>query len=254
MGRSCKSSLKKLHRPARYRFTRPRLAWHYRCHAWPKGFAIHVGAHWGGRRRIRKSTSGGLAQWGRHTITICSKTQNLVAQSPGESELHGCVRGACEALGLQSRVKDFNAHPDMLMMIDANAVKGIIERNWLCRVRHIDTAHLWLQQSQARRLLPLKKAQGSSNPADVMTENLTDTETFEYIGMRDMDVVSGRSGAAAQLHNIQARKGINGHSWDQAGKKGLWRTSRHLEKDIVHTYARCWWTPPRTRHHDHAGY
>ena len=134
-----RGSLKKLVRLGRYMVTRPRLVWHFNYQQWPDCITIHVDANWAGCRRTRKSTSGGTARWGAHTIKTWSKTQGLIARSSGESELYGAVRGACEGLGLQSLMKDFGTTVDVKMLIDANAAKGIIERRGLCKVRHLDT-------------------------------------------------------------------------------------------------------------------
>ena len=66
------------------------------------------------------------------------------------------------------------------MHIDATAAKGIIEREGLSKVRYIDTDVLWLQEQQARRVLPLTKVFGTENISDLMTENLTASDINGY--------------------------------------------------------------------------
>ena len=51
---------------------------------------------------------------------------------------------------------------DVKMHIDANAAKGIVESNGSPNVKHIDLNHLWIQQEQAWRILPLAKVDGCS--------------------------------------------------------------------------------------------
>ena len=109
----------------------------------------------------------------------------MVAKSSAEAELHGTVRVSCEGLGLQTLYSDFGKAVDVRAFLDANAAKGIIERRSLCKLRHIDVDHLWLQDQQARRLLPLSKVQGSVNPADLMTKNLPAADIREYLAMLD---------------------------------------------------------------------
>ena len=62
----------------------------------------------------------------------------------------------------------------MLVLFDANAARGSIARRGLCKVRHLDVDHLWLQQQQARRLLPLRKVDGTSNIADLLAKHVND--------------------------------------------------------------------------------
>ena len=51
--------------------------------------------------------------------------------------------------------------------LDANAAEGQVERRGLPKVRHIEVDHLWLQEQQARRMLPLEKVDGAENSADL---------------------------------------------------------------------------------------
>ena len=235
MSKPNRGSLRRLTRLARYLISRPRLVLNFRYQDWPSKLVINVDADWAGCRRTRKSTSGGSAKWGRHVIKTWSKTQNRVAKSSAETELYGCIRGSCEGMGLQSLFRDFGTKVDILVLLDANAARGIIERKGLCKVRHIDTDHLWLQQAQARRILPLQKVLGTSNVADLMAKHLGETDICKYIQMLDMEFTSGRSAAAAQLHELRPGK-VPGDSWDEVGKRGRWR--RHHS-----TWRRALFTP-----------
>ena len=114
-----------------------------------------------------------------------AKTQNVVAKSSAEAELYGPVRGSCEGLGVQTLYSDFGKAVDVRVFLEANAAKGIIERRGLCKVGHTHADFLWLQDQQARRLLPLSKVQGSVNPADLMTKNLPAADIREYLAMLD---------------------------------------------------------------------
>ena len=116
-----------------------------------------------------------------HTIKTWAKAQSLIAKSTGEAELYGTVRGSCEGLGLQSLYGDFGVKAALKVYLDANAAKGIVERKGLCKVRRIDVEHLWLQQQQTRRMLPLTKILGSVNPADLMTKCLPAKDIMKYL-------------------------------------------------------------------------
>lgn len=161
------------------------------------------------------------------SLKTWSKTQTLIARSSGEAELYGTIRGACEGLGIQSLFQDFNEHVDIQVFLDANAAKGIIERKGLSKVRHLDVEHLWLQQEQSRRLLPLFNVGGTLNVADLMTTYLPEREIQKCMTMFNMEMSRGRARIAADLHHVRRRK--CGDSWDQRGRKGTWRRA-HLTR------------------------
>ena len=124
--------------------------------------------------------------------------------------------------GTTALAKDFVTHVDMLVLLDAKAARGIIERNGSCTVRHIDTDHFWLQQQQARRLLPIQHVHGTSNIADLLAKHLADTYVGTCVQMMEMEFSSRRSAAAAQLHDVRPGK-VHGDSWDEVCKRGCWR-------------------------------
>ena len=100
---------------------------------------------------------------GRHCIKSWSKTQSLVAKSSGESELCGVIRGSTEALGLATLIADLGRTVALRVHVDAAAAKGMVERQGLQKVRHLEVDHLWLQEQQARRILPLSNVLGTGN-------------------------------------------------------------------------------------------
>ena len=89
------------------------------------------------------------------------------------------------------------------MHVDATAAKGIIERKGRSKVRHIDTDVLWLQEQQARRILPLHKVLGTENVADLMTKNLSAAVIDKYVESMALDFAAGRSDIAQNLHSLQ---------------------------------------------------
>ena len=56
--------------------------------------------------------------------------------------------------------------------MDANAAIGIVQRRGLNKLIHVELDVLWIQEQQARRLLPLRKVPGPRNPSDMMTKNV----------------------------------------------------------------------------------
>ena len=85
--------------------------------------------------------------------------------------------------------------------VDANAAKGMVERQGLQKVRHLEVDHLWLQEQQARRIMPLAKVLGTENPADLMTKNVAQMLVLKYLEIMGILFAKGRAEAAAQLHS-----------------------------------------------------
>ena len=183
MSKPTMASLRRLRRIGRYLKGRPRLVWRYVFQSKQDTLIVSSDANWAGCKKSRKSTSGGSAMWGRHCLKAWAKTLQTVAMSSAESELFGIIRASCEALGLQSLIEGFLLEAKVRIQVDATAAKSIVERKGLSKVRHLDTAALWIQEQQVRRILPLDKVPGTRNEADMMTKHLNCQEVAMYIEM-----------------------------------------------------------------------
>ena len=120
---------------------------------------------------------------GTRCISTWSITQATVAKSSAESELYGVVEGACEAPGFLALASDFAIDMQSKILVDVGAAIGIIERRELARVRHDETNMLCLQETEARRKLPLVKNQGSGNPAGLTTNKDDISEIGKHIDL-----------------------------------------------------------------------
>ena len=89
----------------------------------------------------------------------------LVSLSSGEAELYGVVKGASEALGMQSIAADLGINAQVHIKTDSSAAIGICSRQGLGRLRHIDTHTLWIQQAVRSKRIAVKKIDGAKNPA-----------------------------------------------------------------------------------------
>ena len=80
------------------------------------------------------------------------------------------------------------------LLADASVALGIICRTGLGKLRHIDTAYLWLQQeSIKKKKLRMKKVKATENPADMNTKGLSGEEITKYVKMIGMGYQEGRS-------------------------------------------------------------
>ena len=139
---------------------------------------------------------------GKHCLKAWSKTQSIIAKSSAESELYGIIKGSSEGLGLVALVGDFGDLAKVRVHVDATAAMGIVERRGLSRVRHIEVDHLWIQEQEARRMLPIEKVPGGDNPADLMTKNVGIDLATKHMRTMGIRFAEGRSEAAAKLHAV----------------------------------------------------
>ena len=170
---------------------------------------------------------------GRHCIKSWSKTQAVIAKSSAESELYSVVKGATEGLGLTTLCQDMGLEVKVKLNLDAAAAKGILERQGIAKVRHIDVNVLWLQQQVAKKIVPLVKVPGTENCSDLLTKHLTAATQEKHVRMMQLEFRSGRAESAAKLHAVEFAKpqeefqeGGIGDRWTERGERGIW-TRQH---------------------------
>ena len=78
----------------------------------------------------------------------------------------------------------------MQLHLDASAAKSIVERQGLSKVRHVDANVLWLQETCARKLIPLEKVAGEDNCSDVLPKNLTSAKLDENLTIMHIQSLS----------------------------------------------------------------
>ena len=252
MSRPTARAWEMLKRVGRYLKGRPRVVWRFDWQAPVDVLDVHSDANWAGCRSTRKSSSGGTVAIGSHLIRAYSKTQAVVAKSSGESELYAVVRASSEALGILTLLSDFGLSTMRASVgMDASAAIGIVQRQGISKLRHVEVDVLWIQEQQARRLLPLRKVPGPRNPSDMGTKHIAVALLDQYLEQLSLQVVGGRAAIAQQLHRLgegdrQPTCATNAYtvspkqkrnaadrdvdSWASAGNQGCWirshRTSR----------------------------
>ena len=112
-------------------------------------------------------------------------TYCVIALTSGEAEYYGLVSVTSQLLGLQSTLLDwrwkFNAH----VWMDATAGIAIGSRRGLGRVKHIDTAFLWVQAMVTEGKISLGKKPTKEMLADFLTKHVdaaTMRELHGWIG------------------------------------------------------------------------
>ena len=197
----------KLKRLGRYLLGRKRLVYKYKFQEDQGSFTTYSDANWASNKTDRKSTSGGTIMHGLHYIKSWSKTQSLVALSSAESELYAIVKASSETLGLRTIFGDLNKKFTSTILSDASAALGIIQRQGLGKLRHIDCSYLFVQNLNAEKIIKFSKVLGTENPADLCTKGLSEAEIEKYIKMTQSAFHQGKHGLCPQLNTLTDRTG-----------------------------------------------
>ena len=140
---------------------------------------------------------------GGHCIKSWSKTQSIISLSSAEAELYANVKTSAEALGLAALLKDLGMKTMGIEIIgDASAALGIIKRQGLGKLRHIDTNYLWIQEKAAKKKINYGKIKGTETPADLFTKHLSREVLAKHMDTMNMEFKDGKSEVAIELNMI----------------------------------------------------
>ena len=196
MAKPTAQSWKALKRLCRYLVGAPRLVYRF---AWQNAdkVQVYVDTDWAGCPKTRKSTSGGVVMVGSRALKHWSTTQSSTALSSGEAEFAGVVRGSGQGLGFQALLRDLGVEAPLRVWTDSSAAIGICGRQGLGKLRHLDTHHLWVQQAVRTKRVDLRKVDGDSNPADVVTKHAASEAKLQHlVSLYDCHFVGGRAESA----------------------------------------------------------
>ena len=210
MSSPSKGDLAALQRVANYLAGAPRVVfefmWQPECN-----LKVFVDTDYAGCQVTRRSTSGVCVLRGTHLIKHWSVTQKTVTLSSGEAELAGVVKGAGEALGLQSLGRDLGIEMSLQVLADSAAAVGICRRSGIGKVRHLAVGQLWVQEKLRDKEFSLFKVAGESNPADVLTKHLVRASLDRHLGTMSVCRRLGRPAIApkvtAQIDGTLAPRG-----------------------------------------------
>ena len=130
--------------------------------------------------------------FGSHCLKTWSSSQQVIALSSGEAEYYGMVKGASNALGLHSMLKDIAVDAGVYLCTDSSAAKGIASRRGLGIVRHVELNELWLQDQVARNEIAIHKISGENNFSDSLTKHATADRIAQTLFGTLQKIVSGR--------------------------------------------------------------
>ena len=108
------------------------------------------------------------------------------------------VRGAAAGVGLLSLARDFGCQLRLRLLADATGAIGIARRRGAGKVRHIETATLWLQRHITNKTIDLAKFHGLKNWADLGTKHLPWADLLKCVRGLGSLFEDGRAGSAKQ--------------------------------------------------------
>ena len=109
------------------------------------------------------------------------------------------MKGASQALGLQSVAGDLGLTWSLNILTDSTAAIGICRRKGLGKIRHLHVGDLWVQDRLKSGDFKLEKVLGTENCADMLTKYLDGKLQNEHIGRCGMVQEDGRAESAPKL-------------------------------------------------------
>ena len=136
MGSPTVGSWKNVKKVARYLVGREKVVWKFEWQDEVGYCGLWTDSDWGGDRKDRKSTSGGLWMLGGHSIKTWSSTQGAYALSSAEAEFYAIIDGVTRAKGLLNPVKELRFR-DLSNVVclgtDSSAAKSFVCRTGLSK-------------------------------------------------------------------------------------------------------------------------
>ena len=159
-----------LKRAARYQVGKPRNTLRFRRQEHLRKITVFVESDFAGDPVLRKSTTGLVAQIGKHTVKSGSILQSLTALTAGETEFHAVVKGGQVGLSLRSIHSDLGILMKVEIQSDSSTANSLTDRFRAGpRTKHTDTRYFWIQERVQDGDLSIKKVLASKNCVDVGT-------------------------------------------------------------------------------------
>ena len=156
-------------RVLRYLKGNPRSVYVYSYCSDPGNLVLYTDSDWGGCKKTRRSTSGGVLFHGPHLIAHWSKVQSTPAPSSGEAELNAASKGISEVLSVRHLLTEMQIPVTVKQYLDASAAKGTMMRKGAGRIKHLEVRQLWCQAMVEKYEISVLKVPRKLNLADVLT-------------------------------------------------------------------------------------
>ena len=129
---------------------------------------------WAGRKDTRRSTSSGTIFLDGQCIYSFSRNQKSVSLSSGEAEYYAGASAASDSILLQEAVKFLTQRNCKVHLhMDSSAARGIITRQGVGRVKHMQIRTLFLQDLHKQGTISVHPVGTKENTADIGTKPLS---------------------------------------------------------------------------------
>ena len=193
------SDFQDLKRLVRFLKGKPRVLLKFGRQKFADTIHMYVDSDFAGCLLTRRSTSGLVATFGRHTVKASSTLQSTISLSSGEAEYYSIVRGVSIGMSLQEILRGWGLQPKLKVHTDSSAALGTCNRQGLGRSRHVQTRFLWVQEKLALHEFELVKIPTKQNVADLCTKGLPANEMERHMQSMGFEYSHGRAEAAKAL-------------------------------------------------------
>ena len=154
---------------------------------------------------------------GTHCLKSWSSTQPSVSLSSGEAEFYGLVKASGVGFGFQALMQDVGRMVPCRVWTDSAAAMGIVGRQGLGKLRHIDTHSLWVQQAARSGRIEVRKVKGEDNPADVFTKHLPARDKVnQLVGLLGCRFDTGRPDASPDMRRERLTQSTLGQAMGES--------------------------------------
>ena len=154
---------------------------------------------------------------GRHLLKGCTRKPKIIDRSR--------ALGGSEAKSVESMLSDLGFVVKPVSIIDAKATEHTSHRHGIGKMKHIDVAHLWLQDEVKSNRLRVRRVKSEDNLADIGTKALSNriirmhAISMGYVDVQEnlrpggaMGPLVGESGQEDQSRSAQ-QKNVIGVNW-----------------------------------------
>ena len=153
--------------------------------------SVHADSDFAGCLLTRKSTTGLVCYYGRHSLRHSSNLQSTVSLSSGESEFYALVKAVASGMATQELFRSWGINTKLHVYTDLSAAVGTCNRLGLGKSRHVQTRFLWIQEKLAEKVFELFKIDAKLNTADICTKALASEAVERHLKAMGFEALSG---------------------------------------------------------------
>ena len=122
-----------------------------------------------------------------------------MALSSAESELYAIVKACAEAMRLLCLMKDRKKQMACVLLRDASAALGVVQRQGLGKLRHVDCNFLFVQRLNAERTVRFVKVQSANNLAELCAKSVSQEVLEKHVAATGGEFRTGRPQLCAEI-------------------------------------------------------